>query len=149
MFIKVFFLINANIHLISCVPAFRDVQNTIDKFWRRLSIPNNQRPREKESIRSRALTQALHLIWGNIIQFLKPSSLCFPAGVNGWYRRERPGGPHYFRSCPPAPPSYGKDCTIAIGAPNLHKDPNAPISICCKKAVYTFLKTILKIVVTY
>ena len=59
MFIKVFFLINANIHLISCVPAFRDVQNTIDKFWRRLSIPNNQRPREKESIRSRALTQAL------------------------------------------------------------------------------------------
>ena len=76
--------------------------------------------------------------------------LCeIPAGVNGWYRRERPGGPHYFRSCPPAPPSYGKDCTIAIGAPNLHKDPNAPISICCKKAVYTFLKTILKIVVTY
>ena len=30
---------------------------------------------KRKSIRSRALTQALHLIWGNIIQFLKPSSL--------------------------------------------------------------------------
>ena len=59
---------------------------------------------KRKSIRSRALTQALYLIWGNIIQFLKPSSLCIPAGVNGWYRRERPGGPHYFRSYSPPPP---------------------------------------------
>ena len=71
---------------------------------------------KRKSIRSRALTQALHLIWGNTIQFLKPSSLCIPAGVNGWYRRERPGGPHYFRSCPhPPQKKKGKDCMIAIG----------------------------------
>ena len=99
---------------------------------------------KRKSMRSRALTQALHLIWGNIIQFLKPSSLCFPAGEKRAAR-----GTSLLSKLPPAPPSYGKDCTIAIGPPNLHKDPNAPISICCKKAVYTFLKTILKIVVTY
>ena len=82
---------------------------------------------KRKSIRSRALTQALHLIWGNIIQFLKPSSLCNPAGVNGWYRRERPGGPH---------------------SPNLHKDLNPPISVGCKRQ-YTLFKSILKIVITY
>ena len=82
---------------------------------------------KRKSMRSRALTQALYLIWGNIIQFLKPSSLCIPAGVNGWYRRERPGGPH---------------------SPNLHKDLNPPISVGCKRQ-YTLFKSILKIVITY
>ena len=139
MIIKVFFLINANIHLISCVPAFRDVQNTIDKFWRRLSIPNNQRPREKESIRSRALTQALHLIWGNIIQFLKPSSLCIPAG---------PGDLITFEAASPPSPQKDKDCMIAIWPPNLHKDLNPPISVGWKRQ-YTLFKSILKTVITY
>ena len=103
---------------------------------------------KRKSIRSRALTQALHLIWGNIIQFLKPSSLCIPAGVNGWFWRERPGGPHYFRSCLPPSPEKGKDCMIAIGPPNLHKDLNPPISVGCKRQ-YTLFKSILNIVITY
>ena len=103
---------------------------------------------KRKSIRSRALTQALYLIWGNIIRFLKPSSLCIPAGVNSWYRRERPGGPHYFRSCLPPSPQKGKDCMIAIGPPNLHKDLNPPISVGWKRQ-YTLFKSILKTVITY
>ena len=86
---------------------------------------------KRKSIRSRALTQALHLIWGNIIQFLKPSSLCIPAGVNGWYRRERPGG------------LYDRD-----RAPNSHKDLNPPIRIGWKRQ-YTLFKSTLKTVITY